>query len=129
MRIQPYLTFTRVLIATIWQLGGCLCSQCPIPKTRLHHLGMVRDRQQRATLVRSDTSRSPLVATARSLIYEKHYGIDSVAVETILKADSWVPTSVRTSISLFLTFTNPSSECILGLSRSLRIQRLYCTCC
>ncbi|KIK34655.1 hypothetical protein CY34DRAFT_97579 [Suillus luteus UH-Slu-Lm8-n1] len=83
----------KVLIATIRQLGGCPCSRCLIPKTRLHHLGMVRDRQQRATLACSDTSRSPLVATARSLIYEKHYGIDSMAVETILKADSWVPTS------------------------------------
>jgi hypothetical protein len=62
---------------------------------------MIRDRQQRVTLARSDTSRSPLVATARGLIYEKHYGVDSTAVETILKPDSWVPTSVRMPVGLF----------------------------
>ncbi|KAG2345692.1 hypothetical protein BDR05DRAFT_974997 [Suillus weaverae] len=83
----------KVLIATIRQLGGCPCSQCLIPTNRLHHLGMNHDRQQRKTLARADTSRSQLVATARSLIYEKNFGVDSAAVESILKPESWVPTS------------------------------------
>ncbi|KAG2062392.1 hypothetical protein BDR06DRAFT_868502 [Suillus hirtellus] len=83
----------KVLIATILQLGGCPCLQCLIQRTRLHHLGMAHDRQQHMTLAHFDTSRSPLVATACSLIYEKHYGVDSTAVETILKPYLWVPTS------------------------------------
>ena len=61
---------------------------------RLHNLGMSRDRQQRTTLARSDASRSQLVSTARSFIYEKNYGTDSTAVESLLKPNSWVPTSV-----------------------------------
>ncbi|KAG2084375.1 uncharacterized protein F5147DRAFT_782501 [Suillus discolor] len=54
---------------------------------------MSRDRQQRLTLVRSNISRSQPIATARNLIYEKNYGVDSTAVEALLKPDSWVPNS------------------------------------
>jgi hypothetical protein len=68
---------------------------------QLHNLGMSRDRQQRTTLARSDASRSKLVATARNIIYNKNYGVDSTAVETHLKPHSWVPTSVSLSISFF----------------------------
>lgn len=95
------LTKARVLIATIRQLGGCPCPRCLIPTTRLHNLGMSRDRQQRSTLARSDASRSQLVATARNLIYEKNYGVGSAAVESLLKPNSWVPTSVSVTVSLF----------------------------
>ncbi|KAG2740831.1 hypothetical protein P692DRAFT_20689050, partial [Suillus brevipes Sb2] len=83
----------KVLIATIRQLGGCPCPRCLIPMGRLHNLGMTRDRQQRVTLARSDASRSQLVKTARGFIYEDNYGVDSTAVEDLLKRDSWVPTS------------------------------------
>lgn len=69
---------------------------------QLHNLGMSRDRQQRTTLARSDASRNQLVSTARGLIYQKNYGVDSAAVESHLKPDSWVPTPVSTIISLFL---------------------------
>ncbi|KAG2055217.1 hypothetical protein BDR06DRAFT_982075 [Suillus hirtellus] len=79
----------KVLIATIRQLGGCPCPRCLIPMGQLHNLGMPRDRQQHATLVRSDSSRSHLVSTACNLIYEKNHGVDSTAVEALLKPDSW----------------------------------------
>lgn len=79
---------------TIRQLGGCPCPQCLIPMGRLHNLGMPRDRQQHATLARSDSLRSHLVSTARNLIYEKNHGVDSTAVEALLKPDSWVLTSM-----------------------------------
>jgi hypothetical protein len=59
---------------------------------------MTRDRQQRVTLARSDASRSQLVNTARGFIYEENYGIDSTAVQDLLKRDSWVPTSVSVTI-------------------------------
>ena len=121
------LTKARVLIATIRQLGGCPCTRCLIPTGRLHNLGMVRDRQQHTTLVRSDASRSQLVATAHSFIYEKNYGVDSTAVESLLKPDSWVPTSVSVTI-ISLYFTDPSLERIGRLPWSIWIQRICCAC-
>lgn len=65
---------------------------------------MSRDRQQRSNLARSDASRSQVVSTARSLIYEKNHGVDSTAVESLLKPDSWVPTSVRMTTSFLSGF-------------------------
>ncbi|KAG2346000.1 hypothetical protein BDR05DRAFT_974834 [Suillus weaverae] len=81
------------LVATIRQLGGCPCLRCLIPMGRLQSLGMICDRQQCATVVRSDASRSQLVVTARDIIYKKNYGVNSVAVESLLKPHSWVPSS------------------------------------
>ncbi|KAG2342775.1 hypothetical protein BDR05DRAFT_976388 [Suillus weaverae] len=83
----------KVLIATIRQLGGCPCPRCLTPTVQLHNLGFNCDRQQCLTLARSDASRSCLVTDACKLIYEKNYGIDSTAVELLLKPESWVPTT------------------------------------
>ncbi|KAG1748520.1 hypothetical protein EDD22DRAFT_958151 [Suillus occidentalis] len=83
----------KVLVATIWQLGGCPCPRCLIPMGQLHNLGMQHDRQQRTTLACSNASRSKLVATVCDIIYKKNHGVDSTAVETLLKPNSWVPTS------------------------------------
>lgn len=91
---------SRVLIATIRQLGGCPCPRCLAPATQLHKLGLSCDRQQRLLLVRSDASRTCLVADARKLIYDKNYGVDSTAVELLLKLESWVPTAVSVTINL-----------------------------
>ncbi|KAG1842190.1 hypothetical protein DFJ58DRAFT_732177 [Suillus subalutaceus] len=93
----------KVLVATIRQLGGCPCTRCLIPTTHLHHLGMSCDRQQRSMMARSHALRSQPVATARGFIYEKNYGIDSVAVESLLKPDLWVPNlnSLSDSLSAF----------------------------
>jgi hypothetical protein len=55
---------------------------------------MPRDVQQRTTLLRSGEDRDRLVTTARKIIYDKNYAIDSTAVENILKPCSWVPTCV-----------------------------------
>jgi hypothetical protein len=94
------LTKVRVLVATIRQLGGCPCPRCLIPTARLQNLGMSRDRQQRSTLARSNASRDQSVATARSLVYEGNYGVDSTAIELLLKPESWVPNSVSIISSL-----------------------------
>ncbi|KAG1832562.1 hypothetical protein F4604DRAFT_1945993 [Suillus subluteus] len=90
----------KVLVATIRQLGGCPCPRCLIPIARLQNLGMSRDRQQCSTLARSNASRNQPVATARSLVYEQNYGVDSTAVELLLKPESWVPNSNALSDSL-----------------------------
>lgn len=69
---------------------------------KLQNLGTSSDKKQRVTLARSDTSRSELVAMARGFIYDMNRGVDSTAVESLLKPNSWVPNSVRTIISFFL---------------------------
>lgn len=50
-------------------------------------------------LLRSDEERDRLVVTARSIIYDKNYGIDSTTVENLLKSCSWVPTCVSSLIA------------------------------
>src|SRR6266404_2607965 len=51
---------------------------------------------QRKTLARVDNlSRHNRAASAREVIYEKNYAVDSKAVENILQVDSLVPTAVR----------------------------------
>jgi hypothetical protein len=58
-------------------------------------MGMHRDMVQRETLARvDDLSRRNRVASAREIIYEKKYAVDSKAVENILQIDSLVPTAV-----------------------------------
>jgi hypothetical protein len=65
-------------------------------------MGTKRDMKRRKTLARIDDDRRRRnVATARSIIYEKHYAVDSQAVENILKEQSLVPTTVSTE-NLFL---------------------------
>lgn len=96
---------------------------------RLCNLGMTRDRQQCSTLVWSDASRSQLVATAHSHIYDKNYGVDSTAVESLLKPHLWVPTSVSITISCDLNFTNVGLEHIFGFPWSIQMQCVHCTCC
>ncbi|KAG1732431.1 uncharacterized protein EDB91DRAFT_1251784 [Suillus paluster] len=54
-------------------------------------------------MARSHTSRSQPVATTRRFIYEKNHGIDSAAVESLFKPDSWVlnSNSLSDSLSVF----------------------------
>jgi len=59
-------------------------------------MGMRQDMTQRETLIRvDDLSRRNRVASAREIIYEKKYAVDSTAVENILRVDSLVPTAVH----------------------------------
>jgi len=58
-------------------------------------MGKHRDMAQRETLARvDDLSRRNRVASAREVIYEKNYAVDSKAMEDLLKVDSLVPTAV-----------------------------------
>jgi hypothetical protein len=59
------------------------------------NMGKPRDMAQRKTLARvDDVDRRHRVATARDLIYEKNYAVDSTAVKRLLEKDSLVPTAV-----------------------------------
>lgn len=84
-----------MLIAGIRNLGGCPCPRCLIPKERLPKVGTVNDMVQRDTLSRHDTEdRRAKVLSARRLIYEGQYNVDTAQVEALLKSESLVPTIV-----------------------------------
>jgi hypothetical protein len=62
---------------------------------------MVRDMTQRETMARTDDiHRRSSIDTARRLIYEKNYRVNSAAVESILRDRSLVPTAVSSVYSL-----------------------------
>jgi hypothetical protein len=51
--------------------------------------------KQRTTRARkADARQMSKIATARSIIYDKGYAVNSRAVDTILKDESWVGNSV-----------------------------------
>lgn len=55
---------------------------------------------QRKTLARiDDVDRRHRVASARDLIYEKNYAVDSAAIKRLLEKDSLVPAAVCTHSS------------------------------
>ncbi|THH32816.1 hypothetical protein EUX98_g1394 [Antrodiella citrinella] len=83
----------KVLLATIRNLGACLCPRCIVPKSKVSELGMKRDEQQRTTGARTDSNRfRSAVQTARRAIYKLGMTVKSKSVELLLAAESWVPT-------------------------------------
>lgn len=73
-------------------------------------MGKRQDMTQRETLARvDDMSRRNRVDSAREIIYEKNYAVDSNAVENLLKVDSLIPTAVR---DLFLSLVIISDDMI-----------------
>jgi hypothetical protein len=68
--------------------------------SRIQNLGMLRDIKQRETLARvDDEARRRKVETARDIVYERNYAVDSTAVEALLKEESLVPTSVSQGLT------------------------------
>jgi hypothetical protein len=58
-------------------------------------MGMPLDMKQRVTLARIDNQeRRWKIATARDIIYNKNYAVDTDNVEALLQPQSLVPTSV-----------------------------------
>ena len=96
----------RILLASIRNLGACPCPRCLIPLSRVHNLGMIRDMSQRVTMARvDDNSRQGKVYAARRLMYEKQYRVNGAAIESLLKDQSLVPTSVRVLLIRFVPLT------------------------
>jgi hypothetical protein len=86
----------RILMACIRNRGLCLCPRCTTPLPMVHLVGTKRDRKARTSLARvDDCQHRRIVSTARNFIYQRNYGVDSKAVERLLKPLSLVPTSVR----------------------------------
>lgn len=111
LKICPVLTHLhRVLLATIRDKGQCPCPRCLVPKSHFDLMGMIRDATERIKSLRSyllDT-----VKKARSLIYEKGFGIKSAAVEALLKPTSSVPTIVRLFNNRLSSLGHHDVECI-----------------
>jgi hypothetical protein len=58
-------------------------------------MGMRLDMRQRTTLARIDNEdRRQKIDSARNIIYNKNYAVDTENVETLLQPQSLVPTSV-----------------------------------
>jgi hypothetical protein len=92
----------RVLMASIRDKGYCPCPRCLIPRSRFQNLGMTQDMKQRGTLVRiDDESRRSKVDTAREIIYEKNYAVNSRAVDDLLMEQSLVPTLVSSKSDVY----------------------------
>lgn len=86
----------RVLIATIRDFGTCPCPRCKISKDLIPSMGTPADRTLRVVSARRDNeARRAAVASARMLINEKGYVVNSERVEVLLSGESLVPTEVR----------------------------------
>jgi hypothetical protein len=125
--------FSRILLASIRQLGICPCPRCLIPLSEVHKLGTKRDIARRVTRARvDDQSRRGKVVAARRLIYQKNYPINSLAVENLLKEQSLVPTDVRDPIIMsYLLSKHPtfvSPECVLEETLAFWFQFLFAVC-
>ena len=113
---------TRVLLASIRDKGMRPCPRCLVSKEDIRKLGLSSDRRQRRTNSRvDDLYRQSKITSARRIIYEENYRINSAAVERILKEESLVPNLVGRSflsayrINSVATIKNAFSERLSNL--------------
>ena len=60
---------------------------------------MVRDMQQRETLRRLDSdAKRHVVSTARDIVYQQNYAVNSDAVKALLAEESLVPSAVSQTL-------------------------------
>jgi uncharacterized protein YcbX len=89
----------RIVLAGIRDRGNCPCPRCLIPLSRVSNMGKVQDMKQRYTLARvDDESRKHKIESARDIIFNQNYVVNSKAVEAILKAESLVPNTVSAAL-------------------------------
>lgn len=91
----------------------------------MRNMGMRSDVKRRAQLARSDNNRRKInVSSARRIIYEENYAVNSKPVELLLKEDSLVPVSVRLDrlVSFALLIEAIFLECILEQACRIRFQ-------
>ncbi|KAG1816036.1 uncharacterized protein BJ212DRAFT_1481109 [Suillus subaureus] len=80
----------KVLIATIKDMGSCLCPRCLVPKGLFDYLGLVKDMRSRLTNLQVYAMAK--VIKAREFIYQLGNIVDGAKVEDALREGSWVPT-------------------------------------
>jgi len=85
----------RIILASIQDKGICPCPQCLVLKSTIRNLGTTNDCRLHETLLWSDNpKRRSEISSARRIIYEENYMVNSAAVEKILKQESLVPNLV-----------------------------------
>ena len=81
-------------MAAVQDKGLCPCPRCLIPKPDIDKLGQATDFASQVK--NAHTYIGDTICTACKFIYQDGVGIDSVAVEHVLKSESWTPTLVQT---------------------------------
>ncbi|KAG9119749.1 hypothetical protein FRC07_005073 [Ceratobasidium sp. 392] len=82
----------KVLLATIRNNGKCLCPRCFVLKTATSQMGTPTDMRTRKKRRIDDSKRRGKIEKARRLIYAEGKMVQSKAVESLLKDQSYVPT-------------------------------------
>lgn len=91
----------KVIIATIRNLGICLCPRCLIFRHQIRKLGTKADTKLRSLQRRVDNeARRSLVTKSRIFIYERRQNVVSTWVEATLRQESLVPTINAFSLCL-----------------------------
>lgn len=82
-------------LATVRNMGLCLCPRCTIRTDRVHNLGMKNDRKHRISKARVDNDiRRKRVDKACDAIYTLNRPVDCTLAENELKEESYIPTKV-----------------------------------
>lgn len=85
----------RVLIALIRRNGKCPCPRCLVLKSNIPMMGGKRDLKARVTSERrGSTAHGRIIESARNLVYQKNYAVNSLVVDRITTGMSLVPTRV-----------------------------------
>ena len=94
---------SRVLLATIRNLGSFPCPRCLIAKARMPKVGTIVDDKQRENNKRvANDALFSNIELARTWIYNEGLGVKSAAVERLLSPTSQVPTVV--CLNFFFSF-------------------------
>jgi hypothetical protein len=83
---------SRVLIATMKDMGSCACPRCLTPKSLFSCLGLLKDMKSRMSKIR--VYAMDKVVRAREFIYDWGNTVGGVKIEHALGEGSWVPTVV-----------------------------------
>lgn len=93
-------------------------------------MGTPHDMSQREFLLHvDDDSRQSKILKARKLIYEDNYAVNSLQVQSLLKEESLVPTTVTLPGLELNVFRLTSIECIFRETPYLRFQSFRHACC
>lgn len=89
-------SISRVLLATIRNLGSFPCPRCMIPKEKIPELGTKLDGKRRETNQRyANSGLFSKIRMVRSWIYKQGLRVKAAAVERLMSPASLVPTIVR----------------------------------
>jgi hypothetical protein len=98
VKMGELLTEFRVLIATIKDMGSCLCPCCFTPKSMFAYLGLLQDMRNHINNLRVYVVTN--IVKAQELIYFWGITVDSAKVEETLGEGSWVPIIVSANCPL-----------------------------